>query len=250
MDRRAPSATSKQGIHHLIIMNKGNFSTLSRNATIQRRLAAYSALAAGACAVSTAPGAKAAVVTSGPLNITVPANSNGIYLNLVTGATATTATGFAGYDFNPYSNGTTAAPTFATYFSGSATAGNAGLVVNGAYAVLTIGSVVGPASTFTTGSTATLEANYRAGVADGYFGIHFLNESTNALNYGYVELKTTGTGGFPATILSYGYDNTGAAITIPNAVPEPTTNVALGLGALALGAVGVRRMRQRRQAAA
>ena len=219
------------------IMTKGNFNTFSSNTTLHGRLAAYSALAAaGACAVA-APQAQAAVVTSGPLNITVPNTLDGIYLNLVTGATGTTGSSVTGFDFNPYATG----GAFATYFSGTATAGN--------YIVFTPGSTVSAANTFGTGSTATTELFYRAGVADGFLGIHFLNEATGVLNYGYVELKTTGATGFPATILSYGYENTGAALTIPGAVPEPTTLAALGLGALALGASGVRRWRRAKQTA-
>ena len=218
-------------------MKQGITRTLHHNATLQRRLTAYSALAAtGACALGAAPDAKATVVSSGSVSIAVPNNPSGIYLNAVTGATGTSGTAVSGYDFNPYGSG-----GFSTYFSGNATIGNAGLLNGTAYAVLAPGAVVSSAGTFAIASTAATELNYRAGVADGFFGIHFTNEVTGVLNYGYVELKTTGATGFPATILSYGYENTGTPLTVPayTAVPEPTTTAAFGLGALALGAVAV-----------
>ena len=93
--------------------------------------------------------------------------------------------------------------------------------------------------------------NYRAGETGGYLGVHFLNETTGVVNYGWVQLSTTaGTTpaqGFPATILGYAFDNTGAGI-LAGQIPEPGTSAMLSLGAFALGATGVRRWRQRRQA--
>jgi hypothetical protein len=56
--------------------------------------------------------------------------------------------------------------------------------------------------------------NWQPGT-DGYIGIAFVNSQTGALNYGYIHMTTTGPKGFPAEVLEYGFDNTGAAITIP-----------------------------------
>ena len=119
---------------------------------------------------------------------------------------------------------------------------------SGPYLVLGIGSVIGPGSTFSQNANGANNetAAYQAGV-NGYLGLSFLNETTNATNYGYLHLQTTGATGFPARILDYAYENTGAAITV---VPEPTTTATLGLGALTLGAAGVRRWRRRHQAEA
>jgi len=86
------------------------------------------------------------------------------------------------------------------------------VVGGGQYAVLHPGATIGPASTFSNSVVAM--TNWQAG-ADGYIGIAFLNSQTNALNYGYVHVTTTSTLGFPAQVLEYGFDSTGAAIRIP-----------------------------------
>ena len=78
-------------------------------------------------------------------------------------------------------------------------------------------------------------------------GFRFLNESTSAVNYGYAFIATTGPLGFPATITGWRFENTGAAITV---VPEPATGVLLSMGALALGALNLRRLRRARKLAA
>ena len=46
-----------------------------------------------------------------------------------------------------------------------------------------------------------------------FLGVRFFNESTSAINYGWLQLDTGAAGGFPATINSNCYDNTGAGIT-------------------------------------
>jgi hypothetical protein len=80
------------------------------------------------------------------------------------------------------------------------------------FSVLHAGDTVGPASAVSGGST--LMSNWIGG-ADGYVGIAFYNESTGAVNYGYLHLTTTGPLGFPAQAVEWAYDNSGAAITIP-----------------------------------
>ncbi len=51
-------------------------------------------------------------------------------------------------------------------------------------------------------------------------------------NYGYLTMSNTAADGFPSTIISWSFDNTGAPITIP--VPEPTTAALLSVTALVL----------------
>lgn len=61
-------------------------------------------------------------------------------------------------------------------------------------------------------------AGFRPGVlpgATGYLGIAFYNEETAQLDYGYVHVQAGAAAGFPATVLDYAYDRSGAAITIP-----------------------------------
>lgn len=201
-------------------------------------MAAY-ATAGAAAAFAAAPSADAAIVYSGPVSINVPATTSGVYLNLVTGAATTTPV--TGWDFNPWGS-----TSLNFYFN----TGGGGMTQNGtSFALLSNFDYIGPLFNFlgsTTSSTAL--APYRAGETGGYLGIRFLNESTGATDYGWVQLTTTGATGYPATITGYAYENTGAAL-FAGAVPEPGTNAALALGALALGAVGVRRWRQSKAAA-
>ena len=80
------------------------------------------------------------------------------------------------------------------------------------YAVLQSGDTVGPASTIKAGNRPMTD--WLGGV-DGYVGIAFYNESTGAVNYGYIHLVTTAPSGYPANVLDYAFDSSGAAITIP-----------------------------------
>ena len=87
-----------------------------------------------------------------------------------------------------------------------------GVTVSGKYAVLHPGATVGPSSTFS--RTIATMPNWIVG-ADGYIGIAFYNSQTHALNYGYIHMTTTAPTGFPARVLEYGFDSSGAAIRIP-----------------------------------
>jgi len=84
--------------------------------------------------------------------------------------------------------------------------------VSGSYKVLQSGDVVGPASTFN--RTVSDMTNFIGGV-DGYIGIAFVNSQTHTLNYGWIHITTTSPDGFPAQVLDYQFDSTGAAVTIP-----------------------------------
>lgn len=207
---------------------------------LDARLVAYAAVAAAGTAIVPTP-VQAAVVSSGPLNLAVPQNIDGIYLNFVTGASGTTGSGTTGWDFNPYasSSGTLLA------FNSPSVTGRGGLTLSGAYAILAPGAFISSASTFLSGvqTSATVMANYRAGSNGGYLGFAFLNETTGITNYGYVHFSSTGTNGFPATILDYSYENTGAGISV---VPEPTSMALLGV--VAAGALGLRQWRKRKTA--
>ncbi|HEX7769232.1 MAG TPA: hypothetical protein VF422_04300 [Dokdonella sp.] len=151
------------------------------------------------------------IVDSGVVNIAVPATFDGVYINWFTGATCTSSCGGAGYMFNPYNS---SGLNFFWPSGGGNSTQNGGVVVGGAYAVLTSGETIDAARTFSTGNTATLLANWRAG-ATGYLGFRFLNPSTTTINYGYAQFTTTGATGFPATIVRYVYNSAGNPITIP-----------------------------------
>lgn len=80
------------------------------------------------------------------------------------------------------------------------------------FAVLQSGDTIGPSSTISAGSIQML--NWIGG-ADGYIGVAFENESTGALNYGYIHLTTSSPDGFPAHAIEYAYNRVGDPITIP-----------------------------------
>ncbi len=173
-----------------------------------RRGAATIALASILGVASSA--SMAAIVDSGTVNLSVPATIDGLYLNFVTGAFASLPPP-AGWDFNPFQS---AGPVL-KFFT---TAGAGQIVGSGTLAsVLAPGATIGPASTFAAAGVVT--ATGFLVTATQYVGVRFTNEVTTAINYGYVQLQTTAGSGFPATIVRYVYENTGAAITIPSAPP-------------------------------
>jgi hypothetical protein len=200
--------------------------------------------AALAGTAATVSDASAAVVTfSTP--ISVPNTFDGIYINFLTGATAPLGSGVAGWDFNPYNSG------ISLSFFWSATPSQAGGVAGsttGPYLDLAPGSVISSSSTFAAVTASANTAAFQT-VGTHTLGFRFFNENTAAVNYGYLSLTSGGSTGFPLTINGWSFENTGAAITV-SAVPEPATAAMLSMGALALGAMNLRRLRrQRRQLA-
>lgn len=208
-------------------------------ASVGTRLALCAAALAGTAGAVTP--VEAAVITN-TIPIPVPQTTAGVYINFLTGATGTSA--FTGWDFNPYNT----ASGLGFYWNQTALGGliNAGVatgVATNLYANLTLGSTVSSTSPFTSAIQGT-SANYR-GTGIEILGFRFVNEATNAFNYGYLTIQTTATTGFPATILSYSYENSGGAITV---VPEPSTTALLSISLLVVGAVGLREWRRRQVA--
>ncbi len=176
------------------------------------RLSARIAAVVGGTALSlVSTMSMAAIVDSGVINLAIPATVDGIYLNVVTGATATSSPSPAGWDFNPWVSG-----GFLTFFSSSAV-GNTNQVV-GAPApagatLLAAGAVIGPASTYAAAGVVSAPA-FRVASTTSFVGFQFRNEATAATNYGYAQLTTTAATGSPAVITRYVYENTGLPITI------------------------------------
>ena len=215
----------------------------SNNPRLDLRLAAYAAAGAALAGPALAPSAQASVVYSGPVTIAVPNTIDGVYLDLVTGVNSTST--FTGYDFNPFGS------TALEFYEPASTTLDAivGTAAAGATAETPLVSTVSATSGFVTSVVAGTAFDT---IGTEYAGIKFKNDTTGVVNYGWVELVTTSTTGFPATIVGYAYENTGAAITVGQiaSVPEPGTTAALGFGALSLGAAGVRRWRKSKQAVA
>ena len=84
------------------------------------------------------------------------------------------------------------------------------------YDALSSGATIGPAQTYIVnsgGGGPAPFANWQTTQTGKYLGVRFFNESTSAINYAWLQLNTGASGGFPATINQFCYDNTGAAIT-------------------------------------
>lgn len=177
-------------------------------------------LSAGAVVLSLASSASMAAVVCSPAAVPVPANIDGVYLNLVTNATGTSGGGVAGWDINLYQTGASA-----LYFFWPTPATSAGGVATGTvYDRLASGAPIGASQTYIQaagGGGPAAYANWQVAGTGGFLGIRFNNEATSTLNYGWLQLDTGASGGFPATINQYCYDNTGAQIS------AGTTPVAL-----------------------
>lgn len=212
---------------------------MKQQVTLGKRALQLVLCATVASAALTAQTAYAEVVTvdftGNPLTF-VPFNIDGFYLNVVTGATGTSGAATPGWDLNPYFSGaTTAAPLFRFFTpTGGGMVGASGIVSS-----LALGSEVGAGSSFITGVT---NANM---VGTNYFGFRFVNEGTATTNYGYIVVAQAVNPPIAGSVqvLSYSYENTGAAITV---VPEPSTWLMM-LGGLAAVGLMRRRMSDRQQ---
>jgi hypothetical protein len=207
-------------------------------------------LFAGAAALfAAAPAANAAIVavdrTSAPISIIN--NIDGVYLNVVTGATGTSGAAVPGWDIDPYS--TSGSGSF-IFFSPSSPS-NQGVLVNGSQAmVLNAGNPISSASSYHAGVTSAADFQTEG---THFVGFRFLNEATTVLDYGWLRISNGATGGFPAFITAYGYDDSGASITagagLQAAVPVPVTP-ALILGGLAAMGWAARSRRQNQASSA
>lgn len=214
-------------------------ATLLNASSIQSRLGLCAAALAGTAAA--VPSAEAVVITFN-VNASVPMTFAGLYINFANGTITGSPTGNTGWDFNPYSN----TGPFAIYWSSSTI--NAGVTTgpgSTTFADLAIGTVVGPSSNFSNEPGVGTSPNFTT-AGTHILGFRFLNEATNATNYGYVTINSGSTGtGFPITIQGWSFENSGGAITV---VPEPSTTAMLTAAALVLGAFGLRQWRRQRAA--
>lgn len=218
---------------------KGIFSS-----TLQNRLTAYSTLAvAGACAAAATPdNAQAAVVYSGPLNLSVTVSTLGSYFNL--------ANFTFGANYAAVNGGDTTAPainlwgtgsTF-TYLYPSASTINRFVSTGTAQTDLSAGDMIASTSTYGTSRAPSALGTAGGWTANttGYLGIRFLSGTTT--DYGWLQIFYPGTptAANPIKILGSAYDNSGASITAGQ-VPEPGTVAFLAAGALGAGTMAWRR---------
>lgn len=180
---------------------------------LRERAVSRSILFASASAAALLSSASmAAIVTSPVSNLVIPETTAGVYINVVTGVTGTAAAAVAGWDLNPYNTATGLGIYWAP--QGTAPVRNAavGNTATGPITVLVPGASIGPTSTFT---SAIQAASSLRPTGDRFFGFRFFNEATSTINFGYARITTTSPNGFPATLVSVVYEDSGAPITIP-----------------------------------
>jgi MYXO-CTERM domain-containing protein len=189
---------------------------------LSNRLAKHFGAAAAAALV--VGSANAAIVTWN-LNLVIPNNIDGAYLNIATQTTGTAS--FAGYDLNPYSSGADAL----AFWAGTG-AGYVRTQSSGAASSLPVGFVVDSTNAYVGAQSA--QAISGTTVFNGwqlnsinYFGFRF-NHDTLGLRYGYGVMQVGANGGV-RTLLSLNWEDTGGGIV----VPAPGAMALLGLAGLA-----------------
>jgi len=195
--------------------------------------------AAAAAATVVASGAQAAIVYSGVVNIAIPLNIDGVYLNMVTGATGTSGAGTAGWDINPYSS------TGLTWFLPSTPAASHGLVRGAGSSTTQVDNLGGAGFYLSYLIDGAASQSYGAGTnqttgttafvfnsSNNIVGLRFFNESTGAINYGWMRLSLSAGFNTTRSIVEYAYENSGTGIIAGN-IPAPGALAVLGLAGLA-----------------
>jgi hypothetical protein len=184
------------------------------------------ALAIGAGALLAAATAHAQVVSSGTVNLPIPTSTNGLYLNVVTGANNLPAPGslgstVPGWDINLWS------ATGLGFFNPSAPTGGVYVVTSpGFVANLAPGSVVDGTDTFGSGVSSNL-AQWALNSSNNFFGFRFINEGGGTTHFGWGQIAI-GASITDRTLVQYAFELTpNAAIAV---VPEPGTYAMMALG--------------------
>ena len=223
-----------------------SFENQKLSAHLDGRLAAYATLAGVALAAAAVPNADAVIIYSGPVNINIPSNTTGIYLNVVTGAVSSNPSAVPGWDLNPWGS------TSLNFFTPTPNPGGGEMLGSGSnYNDCDCGTVIGPGSPFANAGSTTVSAStpLHFNSDQNFMGFRFINEAAgNQVQYGWLQISLAGSAGAqPRAIVGYYYENSGAPISVGVLdCPEPSTTAFIGL--MALGALGVRVWRKRKAA--
>jgi len=208
-----------------------------RSSPLTHRCTASWATAAAVAAVATLTSTSAGgVIYSGPVDLVIPVDSEGRYLNLETGV-STTGGGFAGCDFNAYGGdeylNLWSAPSWGTGYRDLAGGAPSG------YTNLQPGAVIGGAGQYfgTTAGTYPFgtDTNQWKLNSTGIVGLRFI-ASDNLTHYGWVAIAFGATAA-DRRIVGYAYESVAGASIVAGAIPAPGTIALLG----AAGLVGRRR---------
>lgn len=191
---------------------------------MQSKLAKH--LSVAAIAVVSATAATNATVVTWNLNMVVPNNIDGLYVNVETGGTGLTGPAIAGWDINPYGGSTT---TMSWYVGSQGSSMVQGLGQGGttsATASLSVGSVIGAASVYGTTASSPTAGGWVLNSVN-YFGFKFLT-GASAVRYGYGSMTMGATMGV-RTLNFVAFEDNGGSITIP----APGAMALIGLAGLA-----------------
>jgi MYXO-CTERM domain-containing protein len=183
-------------------------------------------LAAAAAVVmlpSLVPSASAAVISSGPVNISIGGFPPGLFLNVVTGQTGTSFGGFPGYDLNLFGFGSTLTVSGPLVNGAQSPTGGFARLNDGLnVANLANGAVIGDLpdmfwQTVNAGITTTspVGSTFFLNSTNNYAGFRFLNENTGQVHYGYLRFSIGATLA-TRSIIEYAYEDVaGASIVVP-----------------------------------
>lgn len=189
-------------------------------------------VAAAAVAAGVAVSANAAIVFQS-VNIAIPNNIDGVYLNVVTLAQGTAGGSVAGWDVNPYS-------AVAGQFNLWGPTTNTWLAVGGNYNLAFGTMIQGADAAFTRPGGATNVGTQVALNSDqNLFGFRFVNEANgNQVHFGWMRISFGANAGF-RTITEIGYESVAGVGIGAGVVPAPGALALLGLA----GVAGKRRRR-------
>ena len=201
---------------------------------LSNRLAKHFGAAAAAAVV--VGSANAAIVHSGLVNLEIASTTNGLYLNVITGANNIPGNGgggtVPGWDINPWSSTTLnffnpSNPTGCVYVRASAaTAGVSNLAA---------GTLIGASSLYTSGGAQTAGSNpFVLNSSDNIVGFRFFNEASSTIHYGWFRVSLAGTlAAQPRALVEYAYESDAGVAIAAGAIPAPGAIALLGLAGLA-----------------
>lgn len=164
---------------------------------------ATAAVAVGVAAFGTASQANANIVHSGAVNIVIPDNIDGVYLNVVSGATGTTGGSVAGWDVNPYTAGV---GTFNLWGATTTTWLSTSGVIGGPYN-LADGTSIGPGGAFfRPGGGTDIAPQMNLNSSNNLLGFQFTNENGGGTHYGWMRVEFGQSAGI-RSIVEYAYED-------------------------------------------
>ena len=174
----------------------------------------------------TAGQARGAVIYSGPVNVSIPTNMDGVFIDI---DGMTSGSQMTGWDINPFFGGSVIATSASFHPVADSTSNTA--------AILGLGEGVEVDDSLTYASSPGGSSMHMGPGPDqfveaeeSYFGFSFTTNGGDGPYFGWVRLQVTANnpGG---VVTGWAYDDSGAPITV-GAVPEPTGLMLLALAPL------------------